>query len=163
MALQRPLAVTGQHGTQEKVGAVAGVDRDRREKGREPLAHGFHQSAHDPGDVHQARERVAVADPAGQQLGGGHRCRPRDVAQESDLADDRAGRHVLDGHHVVIGDVANLGRAGRDQQEGDRLFALRHQGLAGGGPQRLQAGRQWHQVLGGTAVEDVQRGEFVGA
>ena len=53
--------------------------------------------------------------------------------QQGDFADDRAGGDVLDGHHAVVADVLDLGRARRDEQERNRLLALLHEDLARGG------------------------------
>lgn len=103
---------------------------------------------------------VAVADPAGQRFGRGDGRDPRDAAQQGDLSDERARRRLSDCHHAVGADVFDLGTTRRDQQERNSLVALLHQHLAGGGAKGRNAGRQWHQVLGGASFGDVHGREF---
>ena len=160
MSVHGPLPVAGQDRAQQQKCSVANPYRDRRDERGKPLAYRAQQPQHDSGDLHHPGEGVVVADPARQRLGRGHRRDPRDFAQQSDLSDDLAGTRLPDGHHAVAIDVPDLGSARRDEQEGNGLLALLHQHLAGGGPQRLDARRQGHQVLDRASGEDVHCREF---
>ena len=64
---------------------------------------------------------------------------------------------------AVDSGVRHLGPSGADDQEGNREFALLHEHLAGRRGQRPQLRGERHESLGGTAGEDFQRGQFVGA
>ena len=115
------------------------------------------------GHVEHGGERLAAADPAGERVGGRHRRGPRRVAQQGDLADDQAGRH-LDLDDVAVGaGVGDLGAAGADQQERHGVLALAHQHLAGRGGQRPQLSGQRPQRRVRAAGEELQVGQFLGA
>jgi len=129
----------------------------------QPLTARAQEFLHHAREFEHRGERFSAAYAARQRLLRNDRCGAGPVPQQGDFTDDHSWEGRGDGVVAVDSDMADLGLAGADEQEGHCEFALMHEHLPWRRGQRSQLRGQRYEVVDGAACEDFQRGKFVGA